>query len=142
MDQQYQKYSQNGLSFQYPDGWTLSEKREDEDLSVTVESPETAFMTFQVLSERPYLEHVAESVLDAFRDEYDELDIYPTEDQLRDFPTLAYDIEFEYVEMLNSAYLRVYETDNATIMLLFQVADVEIEDSRAYFKTLYDSIGL
>ena len=140
MIQMTQEYNGHGLQFSYPDGWELMEETDEDQVAITVESPDTTFFTVHLLLDSPHLEHVLDTALDAFRDEYDEVDIYTADETIGEFRSMAFDIEFVCLEMINSAFLRAFETDNFTAMLLFQTADLELEDSRPEFDRIRKSL--
>src|SRR5579864_5993478 len=87
-------YQSHGVSFRYPGEWELTEERTDEQLSITVSSPLTAFWTLILFPDRPEPEYVVETALDAFREEYSEMDEYPSQVRVGRRPTIGRDIDF------------------------------------------------
>ena len=133
-------YEEHGVRFEYPDGWELSHEHHDEDFTVTVESGGTAFWMLSVLSGRPVAEDVIEAALDSFRSEYEPVDVYESDDSICMLPTVAKDVDFYELEMVNRASLRVCETDSTTIFVLSQMADTEREEVGPLLKVISDSL--
>ena len=68
--------------------------------------------------------------LNAFREEYEELDIYPVAETICHRESIARDLEFVCLEMMNSAFLRAFKTDGFTVLILYQGTDRELEITR------------
>ena len=71
-----------------------------------------------------------ETALDAFREEYAELDIYPVVETICHRESIARDLEFVSLELINSAFLRAFRTDHFTALILYQGTDKELELTR------------
>ena len=82
-------YEGNGIRFRYPASWELVEQEEGESTSITVASPETSFWSVSIFRDGPSPEQVVASAVEAFREEYDEVDVYPSEEKMGDRPGFA-----------------------------------------------------
>jgi hypothetical protein len=121
-------YAAHGIRFRYPAAWQLTEQEAGGEVSIAVSSPETSFWSLSLFFDRPQPEQVMESALDAFREEYDEIDIYPVSANLCRQKNLARDVEFVCLDLLNSAFLRAFRTARFTALVLYQGTDHELED--------------
>jgi len=121
-------YRSHGVTFRYPDEWELSEQDTGEQISITVSSPQTAFWTVSIFPDRPDPADIVAAALDAFHDEYDELDDYPAKVRLCRSPTVARDIDFVCLELLNIAGVRAFRTRDFTVLVLFQLTEREREE--------------
>jgi hypothetical protein len=133
-------YEEHGVRFEYPDSWELSHEHHDEDFSVTVESDGTAFWMLSVLQGRPMAEDVIDAALESFQAEYDSVDVYESPDRICLLPTVAKDIDFYELEMVNRASLRACETDSTTIFVLLQMADTERAEVGPLLKAISESL--
>ena len=122
-------FAAHGVQFRYPVGWEVSEQTRDGEWTVTVSSPHTSFWTLCLYDDRPDPESVLEAVLAAFREEYSEIDVYLAQARVCARTTLAVDIEFVCWELLNSAWARVFRTDEFTALVLYQGNDRELEET-------------
>ena len=122
-------FAAHGVRFQYPPEWEVSEQQNGDELSITVSSPQTSFWTLTLFHDCPDPETIMEAVLAAFREEYAELDIYESHVRVCDLPTVAFDIEFVCLELLNSAWARVFSMDECTALILYQAYDEELAET-------------
>ena len=118
-------YKSHGIRFCYPEEWELSEQNEGEQIAITVSSPLTAFWTVSLFPDRPDPADLVAAALDAFHEEYKELDDYPSKVRLCGCPTVAREIDFVCLELLNTAGIRAFRTRNFTVLVLFQLTEGE-----------------
>jgi hypothetical protein len=134
-------YSEHGVGFRYPAAWELAEQRAGKEVTITVSSPETSFWSIVVCFDAPRPEDLIESALEAFRDEYEELDIYPAEASLCQRPTVARDLEFVCLELINSAFLRAFRAGSVSVLVLYQGTDLELEDTQETLEAISVSLS-
>lgn len=135
-------YHEHGVRFRYPSGWELTEQHVDNEVTITVSSPETSFWALVLHFEGPRPEDLIESALDAFREEYEELDIYSTEAMLCHRANVARDVEFVCFELINSAFLRAFRTGRFSALVLYQGTDHELEQTRETLESISASLRL
>jgi hypothetical protein len=133
-------YEEHGVRFEYPDSWELSHEHHDKDFTVTVESEGTAFWMLSVLQGRPMAEDVIDAALESFKAEYDSVDVYESPDSICMLPTVAKDIDFYELEMVNRASMRACETDSTTIFVLTQMSDTERAEAGPLLKSISESL--
>jgi hypothetical protein len=135
-------YEGNGIRFRYPGYWEIVEQTGDESTSITVASPETSFWSVSLFRDFPSPQQLIASAIEAFREEYDEVDVYPSADILGDRPGLAQDVDFVCFELINSAYLRAFQTDRFTVLVLYQGFDGELAETRPLLEAISASLTL
>lgn len=133
-------YDEHGVQFEYPDAWELSHEHHDGDITITIESEGTAFWMLSVLQGRPVAEDVIEAALDSFKAEYDTVEVYDSADRICMLPTIAKEIDFYELEMVNRASLRACETDNTTIFVMLQMSDTERAEIGPLMKAISESL--
>src|SRR5262245_21155451 len=122
------RYHSHGVKFRYPDHWELSEQQAEDQVAITVSSPETAFWTVTLFRDRPDPADVVAAALDAFHEEYLELDDYPSSARLCKRPTVARDVDFVCLELLNSAGIRAFRARAFTVLVLYQLTEAERDE--------------
>jgi hypothetical protein len=137
MQQQFQGL---GIRFRYPDAWRLSEEMGEDEVSITVSSPETAIWSATVMRRRPDPEEILQAAIEVFRDEYDDLDIEETQARLANREVPAADIDFVCFEMTNSAHLRVFRTEQFTVLVLYQSSDADRDDHDDTLEAISDTL--
>lgn len=132
-----EKYEAHGIQFVYPSDWEISEQQPDEnEIVITVQSSETSFWLLTLLFDRPEPKRIADAALDAFRQEYDDLDIYSAEETVCHQKTEAWDVEFRCLEIYNSAWIRAFLTEQFSVLLLSQANDQEIPETEEILKNI------
>ncbi len=135
-------YEGNGIRFRYPTSWELVEQEDGESTSITVASPETSFWSVSLFRDGPSPQQVVASAVEAFREEYDEVDVYACEEKMGDRPGAARDVDFVCFELINSAFLRSFQTDRFTVLVLYQGFDGELADTRPLLEAISASLTL
>lgn len=138
-----QEYSNHGVHFTYPETWTLEERDHPGGVAITLENPEAdeiSFWTLILLFDAPEPADVLESTLQAFRDDYSDLDEYPASRRICGRAALARDLEFVFLELINSAAISVFQTDHVTAMVLYQGTDHDLAETRPIFEQITSSL--
>jgi hypothetical protein len=135
-------YQAHGVKFRYPSEWEVSEQKERAQFSITVSSPDTAFWTLSLFSDCPEPDDVVEAVLDAFREEYDEMDEYPANGRIGKRQSLGRDIDFVCLDSLNSAGVRAFRARQFTVMVLYQHTEAEREETGPLLEMITRSLTI
>lgn len=133
-------YHSYGVRFRYPSQWELTEHRQDDELSITVASPETSFWSLTLLPDGPSPDEIMASAVVAFEDEYEEIDIYKCEASICDRRSVARDVEFVCLELVNSAFLRAVRLGERSALVLYQGTDHELEETRETLEEISSSL--
>lgn len=136
----FKVYQQHGIRFEYPTDWEVSEQVQGEELLITINSPGTSFWTVGLFGDRPGPAAVIESAMQAFEDDYPQLDAYPVEQQFRGQPLVGMDLEFFCLELLNTAQLRAFDARDFTVLSLAQADDTEWDTSEPLFESMLASV--
>src|SRR5262249_54077038 len=67
-------FQQDGIQFRYPETWRLEREENEEGWTVSVQSPDTAFLMICYRDDQPDPGDVAATALTALKEEYDELE--------------------------------------------------------------------
>lgn len=134
-------YDSHGVRFRYPSDWELSEQREGEQISITVSSPATAFWTVSLFRGCPEPDDIVAAVVDAFHEEYAEMDEYPSQSRVCRQPTVGRDIDFFCLELLNMASVRAFRTREFTVLVLSQLTEAEREGTGPVLERITRSLA-
>lgn len=135
-----QLYSNFGIQFRYPDDWTLNEEEGDEQVTITVMRDPACFWSLTLLPERPAPDEVLDEALDAYREEYPDLEVRDVKTTIARRPASAIDVDFFCLELCNTAHLRAFETPRHTVFLMYQVTDHEQQDPVLEFDQMTKSL--
>jgi hypothetical protein len=135
------RFQKLGISFQYPDNWTLDE----EDAlagyrSVTVYSPGGAFWTVAMHPPSVDPTRLAEAAVDAMKQEYEELEAEETREALAGREMIGFDLNFFYLDLTNTARIRCLRTERTTYTIFCQAEDREFDDVQMVFQAMTASL--
>jgi regulator of RNase E activity RraB len=135
------KFEKLGISFQYPDNWTLDE----EDAlagrnSVTVYSPGGAFWSVAVHPRSADPAQLAKAAVDAMKQEYEELEVEETCEAVAGREIIGYDLNFYCLDFINTARIRCLRTDQTTYAIFCQAEDREFDRVQLVFQAMTASL--
>jgi len=133
-------FQEGDIRFQYPENWALEKQETDGGWSVSVQSPATAFFLLSVDAGLPTLESVVETALDALREEYTDLESDECVDSLAGQPALGQDVRFTSLDLTNSCWLRSFYSAEGTVLVLWQVNDLELEQTEPVLRAICASL--
>lgn len=135
------EFHAHGLRFEYPATWSAVDESSEEKTAVTVQSNGSTFWTVAVFSDGPQPERVLESAIAAYRDDYPELDVYPSETRSEPRGTVVgRDLEFVCLELIAAARIEAFQSGDATVMVLFQGSDAELASHRPLLDAMTASV--
>ncbi len=129
-------YHTSGLTFQYPDGWELTEEQSAEGLSISLSADGSAFCSLTLLLDRPPAESAIEAALTAYRESYDDFDVYPVSCRIAARDAVGRDVEFFCMELVNTAWIRAFRTGRFTVVILGQSGPDEQRAAKRVFDTI------
>ncbi|MEZ6056439.1 MAG: hypothetical protein R3C01_07015 [Planctomycetaceae bacterium] len=143
-----QHYSRQGIHFHYPDGWTIEENHSDEGYSASISPDEddpigAGFWSINRIPIEDDLtaQEVADEVLQAFVDEYDDIDVYPAVEPIAHRHAIGYDVDFVCLELTNTAHIRVLPMGSELLLLLTQFTDYESEELQSLLQEVTNSLS-
>jgi hypothetical protein len=130
-----------GLCFQYPDNWTLDEAdavagRE----AVTVYAPGGSFWSVAVHPCAAEPLQLAETVVQAMRDEYAAVEVEPTQETLGGRELVGFNMNFYYLDLTSSAEVRSLRLGDHTYTLFWQGEDREFDRLAPVFRAMAVSL--
>lgn len=133
-------YSNHGVSFSYPDIWEVEEQVDGEDIIVTVSSVGTCFWTLRILHGCPPPPQVVDSCVEAFQEEYEDLEVTTTKRKLAEMPAYSRNLQFVCLELTNTVGLSSVRTTDFTLLIWWQGTDHELEESQLMLDHMTDSV--
>lgn len=136
------QFNEGGLSFRYPENWTLEREDGDHGWTVSLQSPDTAFVILSCDEEMPEREDVAETVLDALRADYPDLEAEPCIDTLAGQMAVGHNIQFISFDLTNTCWTRSFYCDSGTILVMCQSNDLEMEQNEPVLRAICASLAV
>ena len=121
------QFKEMGISFRYPDNWTLEREESDSGWTVSVQSPGTAFLVVSCDSTLPTTEEVLEATLEALRSDYPALEADACVDSLAGQMAVGHDVRFFSLDLTNTCWTRSIYTGAGTVLVMCQTSDLELD---------------
>src|SRR5437773_4211538 len=68
------EFDEQGVRFKYPENWQLTREEGEDGWTISVQSPETAFLMISLRADMPTTDEVAGTALEALRESYPDLE--------------------------------------------------------------------
>ena len=132
-------FEDGGIKFRYPENWKLEREDSDTGWTVSLQSPGTAFMMVCLREDMPTADQLAEAALDALREDYPELEADDCVDSIGGQPAVGHDIRFFSLDLTNTCWTRSFYSSEGTVLVLWQVNDLELEQAEPVLKAICSS---
>jgi hypothetical protein len=134
------EFEQAGVRFKYPENWQLEREETDTGWTVTVQSPETAFLMLSFREDMPTTDSMVETALAALREEYAELEADDCVDSVAGQPAVGHDIRFFSLDLTNTCWTRSFYGAQGTLLLLCQLSDLELDKNEPVLRAICASL--
>ncbi|HXG10449.1 MAG TPA: hypothetical protein VNK04_11850 [Gemmataceae bacterium] len=135
-------FQDGGIRFRYPENWRLEREDNEEGWTVSVQSPGTAFLMLCLREDLPSTEQLADTTLEALREEYPDLEADDRVELVAGQPAVGHDIRFFSLDLTNTCWTRSFYTSRGTVLLLCQTSDLELETAEPVLRAICASITL
>jgi hypothetical protein len=133
-------FREDGISFRYPANWIFEREDGDGGWTVSVQSPDTAFVVLTCDKGMPDIEEVVEATLEALREEYPDLEAEPSVETLAGHMAVGHDIQFTSLDLTNTCWTRCFNTETGTVLVMCQTNDLELEANGPVLKAICQSL--
>ena len=133
-------FREGGVSFRYPENWRLEREESETGWTVSLQSPQTAFVVVSCDGSMPSAEDVAQTTLEALQSEYPGLEADPAVDTLAGQMAVGHDIRFFSFDLTNSCWTRCFYSAEGTVMVMCQANDLELERHEPVLKAICASL--
>jgi hypothetical protein len=134
------EFEDKGVRFRYPTNWRLEREDTENGWTVSIQSPGTAFVTVTLDEESPTTEAMAQTALDALRDEYPELEADDRLSSIAGQPAVGHDIRFFSLDLTNTCWTGSLYCASGTLLILCQTSDLELEASEPVLRAICASM--
>ncbi len=113
-----------GLRFLYPENWRVDES---EALSVTLESPEGAFLSITRLPDASHFESCIDQIRRAMESEYDSVEFEPLQKNFGAATADGFTQRFFYLDLLITSHVLTVARDHQAWVLHYQAEDRDMD---------------
>jgi hypothetical protein len=133
-------FSKLGISFQYPENWTLDEADAlAGEKSVTVYSPGGGFWSVTVHPHMADPKKLAKAAAAVIQEEYEGTETEEAKDLVEGRELVGFNLNFFYLDLTNTASVRCLRTELATYVVFCQAEDHELEQMGPVFRAMTTS---
>lgn len=133
-------FTDEGICFQYPENWLLEREDTEDGWTVAVQSPATAFLLLSMRTDLPSIEEMANTALEALRDDYPELEAEECTESFAGLPAVGHDIRFFKFDLTNTCWTRSFYTPQGTVLVFCQTSDLEPEKNELVLRAICASM--
>jgi hypothetical protein len=134
------QFDEGGIRFRYPENWRLEREDNDSGWTVSVQSPDTAFMMISLREDMPSTAQMADTALEALREDYPDLEADDCVDSLAGQPAVGHDIRFFSFDLTNTCWTRSFYSAGGTVLVLCQSNDLELEKNEPILRAMCASL--
>lgn len=135
------QFSSLGISFLYPENWTLDEERTARGRgAVTIYSPGGAFFSVSVYPRGSDPIALAKQAVEAVREEYTEVDVEEAQETVSGRDLVGYDLNFFCMDLTTTAKVRCLRGQRATYVVFCQAEDRDFERLANVFQAITVSL--
>jgi hypothetical protein len=134
------QFEAGGIRFRYPQNWRLEREDNEAGWTVSVQSPDTAFLMISLREDMPTTDDMAETALAALCEEYPELEADACVDSLAGQPAVGHDIRFFSFDLTNTCWTRSFYCGGGTVLVLCQSNDLELEQNEPILRAICASL--
>ncbi len=118
-------FEDGGVRFLYPDNWTLERSDHDAGWAVTVQGPDTAFLTLAFREDASDPASVADAAVAALRDDYPALETDPAVETIAGTPAVGHDVRFLSLDLPVTVKVRGLPLEAGCLLVMAQWADID-----------------
>jgi len=134
------EFNEDGVSFRYPDNWTLAREDVDGGWTASLQSPATAFLVVTLDRSMPEPQRMADTALSALRSEYPTLEADAAVDMLAGEMAVGHDIQFFSFDLSNTGWTRGLYGGAGTLLLYWQANDLELPTTEPVLRAICTSL--
>lgn len=135
-------FTEDGISFRYPENWRLEREENEHGWTVSLQGPGTAMLLLSLDEDMPPTDDMTETVLSALREEYQEVEADECVDSVAGQPAVGHNIRFFSFDLTNTCWTRSFYSSRGTVLLMWQVNDLELEEQEPVLQAICASVAL
>lgn len=136
------EFDEEGIRFRYPESWQLERQDNEDGWTVTLQSPETAFLMVCLRQDQPDPVKIADTALEALREEYEDLEADDCVELLAGKSAVGHDIRFFSFDLTNTCWTRSFYSPNGTVLVMAQVNDLEHATNEPLLRAICKSFAV
>jgi hypothetical protein len=133
-------FERDGIRCQYPENWRLETSDSESGWTVSLQSPDTAFLMLTYDDSMPDREEMAQTALEALQGEYPSLESEESYESVAGQPAFGHDVRFFSLDLTNTCCVRSFYSGGGTVLLMWQLNDLELETNEPVLRAICASL--
>ncbi len=133
------QFDETGIRFKYPTNWRLEREDSDAGWTVSVHSPDTAFLMVCLREDSPTTDNLVDTALEALKEEYPELEADDCIDSFAGQPAVGHNIRFFSFDLTNTCWTRSFYSPRGTVLVMCQYNDLELDRNEPVLRAICKS---
>jgi hypothetical protein len=134
------QFDEGGIRFRYPENWRLEREDNETGWTVSIQSPDTAFVLISLNEDMPTTDEVAETALAALREDYPDLEASDCVESLAGQVAIGHDIRFFSLDLTNTCWTRSFYSSQGTVLVMCQANDLETDTNEQVLRAICASL--
>jgi hypothetical protein len=134
------EFEDMGIRFKFPENWQLEREDNEAGWTISLQSPDTAFLMLSLREDMPSTNSMAETALAALKEEYPDLEAEDCVESFAGQPAVGHDIRFFSFDLTNTCWTRSFYSSRGTVLVLCQLNDLEFEKNEPVLRAICASI--
>jgi len=134
------QFDEDGIRFRYPENWRLEREENDAGWTISLQSPDTAFMVISLRDDISSTDEMAETTLAALREDYPDLEADECIDSLAGQPAIGHNIRFFSLDLTNTCWTRCFYSAGGPILVMCQSNDLDLEKNEPLLRAICASL--
>jgi hypothetical protein len=135
-------YENPAIQFLYPENWELTESRNRDGLTVSLQSPYSMFLFLTYYERAVAADELADEALQTMSDEYPELDSDAVSERIADQPAVGHDVSFFSLDLTNTCWIRAFSAGGHSVLIFAQTSDLDLKRAEQAFRGVCASLKL
>ena len=135
-------FNEDGVSFHYPADWTLEREDGEHGWTVSLQSPNTAFLMVCLRDDHPDTDQLVGAALETLKEDYPDLEADARTDTVAGQLAVGHDIRFFSLDLTNTCWTGSFYTARGTVLVLCQSSDLDLERSEPVLRAICASLQL
>jgi hypothetical protein len=137
-----QTFERSGVTFRYPANWKLETDEAGDGWTVTLQSPETAFLLVSLRPDADGPGQVADEALAILKAEYPEMDAEPAVEDLAGLPAIGHDLDFLTLDTAITGWTRSVDTTAGPLLVMWQTSEYDREQNEPVLRAITASLRI
>jgi hypothetical protein len=134
------EFNEAGIRFRYPENWSLERQDNEYGWTVSLQSPDTAFLLLCLREDMPNANQMAEAALETLKEDYDDLEADDCVEPLAGQSAVGHNIRFFSLDLTNTAWTRSFYSSLGTVLVMCQINDLEMDKNEPVLKAICASL--